>query len=303
MRQTQIIPILKLRARVLRAIRAFFEAADYLEVETPIRIPAPAPEAHIDAEPAGGAFLHTSPELCMKRLLAAGYPRLFQICRCFRRGERGRRHLPEFTLLEWYTAHQDYRHMMDQTEALVKHGVRAMGMGGRLAFQGRTIDLEGPFQRLSVDEAFRMFAGTTPEDALAAGRFDECVGIDIEPRLGWDRPVFLYDYPAPCAALARLKPDRPGRAERFELYIGGLELCNGFSELNDPDEQRRRFLLELAARREAGRPDTPLPEPFLAALDRMPPATGNALGVDRLVMLLADTLTIDDVTAFVPEEL
>jgi lysyl-tRNA synthetase class 2 len=295
--------MLRIRGCVLRAIRSFFEAADYLEVETPVRIPAPAPEAHIDPEPAGDGFLQTSPELCMKRLLAAGYPRLFQTCRCFRRAERGRRHLPEFTLLEWYTANRDYRDMMDQTEALLKHVARSLGGDGVLIFQEQTIDLGQPFQRMTVDEAFRTFAAGTPEEALATGNFDEIVGCTIEPRLGWERPVFLYDYPAECAALARLKPDLPSRAERFELYIGGIELCNGFSELNDSEEQRRRFQDELQARQQAGRPATPLPERFLAALDQMPPATGNALGVDRLVMLFADTLTIDDVSAFVPEEL
>ena len=303
MRQKRINAQLLLRARVLRAVRSFFESRDYLEVETPIRIPAPAPEAHIDPEPSGDAFLQTSPELCMKRLLAAGYPRLFQISRCFRRGERGRRHLPEFTLLEWYSAHQNYRDMMDQTEDLIKHVARTVGCSETLPFQQQAIDLAAPFQRMSVEAAFRSFAGSTPEEALASDYFDEIVGVTIEPRLGWDRPVFLYDYPAECAALARLKADRPERAERFELYMGGIELCNGFSELNDADEQRRRFQNELQARQQAGRPATPLPEPFLAALDQMPPAAGNALGVDRLVMLLADTLTIDDVTAFVPEEL
>ncbi|MGD9330971.1 MAG: EF-P lysine aminoacylase EpmA [Desulfobacterales bacterium] len=303
MRQKQINTQLLLRARVLRALRSFFESRDYLEVETPIRIPAPAPEAHIDPEPAGEAFLQTSPELCMKRLLAAGYSRLFQISRCFRRQERGRRHLPEFTLLEWYSAHQDYQDLMDQTEALIQYVAQVLGFEGILPFQKRTIDLTAPFRRLSVDAAFRAFAQGTVEEALAAGRFDEIIGVTIEPRLGWDRPVFLYDYPAECAALARRKQDRPERAERFELYIGGLELCNGFSELNDAAEQRQRFQEELQARRRTGRQATPLPEPFLAALERMPAAAGNALGVDRLVMLFADTLTIDAVTAFVPEEL
>ncbi|HSO21192.1 MAG TPA: amino acid--tRNA ligase-related protein, partial [Desulfosarcina sp.] len=178
MRQSRIHAALHLRARVLQAMRAFFAAADYLEVETPVRIPAPAPEAHIDTEPAGEAFLQTSPELCMKRLLAAGYPRLYQLCRCFRRGERGRRHLPEFTLLEWYTARQDYRHMMAQTEALVKQVARAVDRGRILHYQGRDIDLGGPFRRLSVDAAFRQFAGTTPG---GQGRFDEIVGLEIEP--------------------------------------------------------------------------------------------------------------------------
>jgi elongation factor P--(R)-beta-lysine ligase len=303
MRQTQIKSMLRIRGSVLRAIRSFFEAADYLEVETPVRIPAPAPEAHIDPEPAGEEFLQTSPELCMKRLLAAGYPRLFQICRCFRRAERGRRHLPEFTLLEWYTADRDYRDMMAQTEALLKHVARSLGGDGTLVFQEQAIDFNGSFHRMTVDEAFRTFAAGTAEEALANGTFDEIVGCTIEPGLGWERPVFLYDYPAQCAALARLKSDRPSRAERFELYIGGIELCNGFSELNDSGEQRQRFQDELQARQQAGRPTTPLPERFLSALDQMPPATGNALGVDRLVMLFADTLTIDDVTAFTPEEL
>ena len=303
MRQTTITEILHLRARVLRAIRIFFEDAAYLEVETPVRLPAPAPEAHIDPEPSGDAFLQTSPELCMKRLLAAGYPRIYQLCRCFRQGERGPRHLPEFTLLEWYTAHQDYRLMMDQTEALVKHVAQSLGSGTRLSYQEREIDLEQPFDHLSVDTAFRELADTTPEKALAAGRFDDVVGLDIEPRLGWERPVFLYDYPAACAALARLSPQRPNRAERFELYIGGLELCNGFSELRDTAEQRRRFHQNLQVRRKAGKPVSPMPERFLEALEQMPPAAGNALGVDRLVMLFADTPAIDDVTTFVPEEL
>jgi len=302
-RQTRIRPGLELRARVLRAIRRFFEAGGYLEVETPLRLPAPAPEAHIEPVPCAGGWLHTSPELCMKRLLAAGYPRIYQICRCFRAGERGGRHLPEFTLLEWYTAAQDYRALMDQTEALVRHVAREAGAASRLTFQGRAIDLEAPFQRLSVAEAFQRHTDRSAAAALADERFDELMGLAIEPRLGWDRPVLLHDYPAACAALARRRADDPSVAERFELYIAGLELCNGFGELTDPLEQRARFQEELARRAAAGRPATPLPEPFLAALAHMPPAAGNALGVDRLVMLLADTLAIDDVTAFTPEEL
>jgi lysyl-tRNA synthetase class 2 len=185
----------------------------------------------------------------------------------------------------------------------VKDVARGLGFGEQLSFQGKRIDLTGSFERLTVDQAFALHADSTADDALAAGRFDEIVGITIEPRLGWDRPVFLYDYPAACAALARLKPEPPHRAERFELYIGGLELCNGFSELTDPEEQRRRFRDELQIRQHAGRKATPLPERFLKDLQQMPPATGNALGVDRLVMLFADTLSIDDVTAFIPEEL
>jgi lysyl-tRNA synthetase class 2 len=302
-RQTSIRAHLQLRARVLQAIRAFFEAQGYLEVETPYRLPAPAPEAHIEPLPCEGGFLHTSPELCMKRLLAAGYPRIYQVCRCFRAGERGGRHLPEFTLLEWYTAGQAFPALMDQTEDLVRTVARAVGAPDRLVYQGQGIHLEAPFRRLTVADAFTRYAGRSAADALADERFDELMGLAIEPRLGWDLPVLLHDYPAACAALARRRPADPDLAERFELYIAGLELCNGFGELTDPVEQRARFKDELARRAAAGRRPTPLPEPFLAALAHMPPAAGNALGVDRLVMLLADTPNIDDVTAFTPEEL
>ncbi|MBL0713215.1 MAG: EF-P lysine aminoacylase GenX [Desulfosarcina sp.] len=302
-RQQTIIANLERRGSLLKAVRPFFASAGYLEVETPVRIPAPAPEAHIDPVAADGWYLQTSPELAMKRLLAAGFPRIFQICRCFRQGERGRRHLPEFTLLEWYTANEDYRQMMDQTEALIRHA--ALGLDGRrqIVFQDRAIDLNLPFDRLSVSDAFQRFADCSPEDALAADRFDDIIAFDIEPRLGWERPLFLYDYPAACAALARRRPDRPEVAERFELYLGGVELCNGFSELSDAVEQRRRFEAERAVRRQADKPLAPMPDPFLTVLPDMPPAAGNALGFDRLAMLLAGTSDIDDVTAFTPEEL
>jgi lysyl-tRNA synthetase class 2 len=302
-RQHTIQANLVLRARLLAAVRAFFQAAGYLEVETPVRIPAPAPEAHIDPLAAGDWYLQTSPELAMKRLLAAGYPRIFQICRCFRGGERGHRHLPEFTLLEWYTAHADYRQMMRQTAALVREAITRLTGGPQLVYQGRTIDLAGPFDRLTVHAAFERWADCTPTAALAADRFDEIVALEIEPQLGRERPVFLYDYPAACAALARRRADRPDLAERFELYIDGVELCNGFSELTDADEQRRRFADECARRRRAGKTVPPMPEAFLAALPAMPPSAGNALGLDRLAMLLADSTTIDDVTAFTPEEI
>ncbi len=302
-RQHKIRANLERRARLLGAVRAFFQSSGYLEVETPLRIPAPAPEAHIDPVASEGWYLHTSPELAMKRLLAAGYARIYQICRCFRQGERGRRHLPEFTLLEWYTAHADYRHMMAQTEALVRYAVTQLTGGPQLVYGGRGIDLAAPFDRLTVNAAFRRWASATPAEALKAGRFDEIVALEIEPRLGWERPVFLHDYPAACAALARRRPDQPAVAERFELYLAGVELCNGFSELTDGSEQRRRFEAERTLRRRAGKPCPPMPEPFLDALAAMPSATGNALGLDRLVMLLADSDAIDDVTAFVPEEL
>ncbi len=287
------------RARIVQAIRAFFMTEEFLEVETPHRIPGNAPELHIDAVASGAWFLHTSPELCMKRLLAAGYPKIFQICRCWRDGERGSRHLPEYTMLEWYRAEADYCQLMRDCEALLTHLVP----GHLLPWRGSSIDLTPPWPRLSVAEAFARFADTTPEAALTAGRFDEIVALRIEPHLGLEQPVFLVDYPAPLAALARLKPENRDLAERFELYIGGLELANAFSELTDPAEQRTRFAAEEAARREAGKTPYPTPEPFLQEMATMPAAAGIALGVDRLVLLLTGAASIDEVVAFTPEEL
>ena len=294
---------LRLRSRVVRAVRRFFEAEGYLEVETPCRIPAPAPELHIDAPPAGDWFLQASPELCMKRLLAAGCRRIFQICRCFRAGERGRRHLPEMTLLEWYAAGRDYRDLMDDCQRLILAVANELGRGQRLVYQGGEVALDPCWERLTVAEAFARYAPISADQALAQGRFDEIMGLEIEPHLGCGRPVFLTDYPASCAALARLRPDDPTVAERFELYIAGIELCNGFSELADPDEQRRRFAAEAEARRRAGKSVYPPAEPFLDDLAHMPPAAGNALGLDRLVMLFADAGAIDEVVAFTPEML
>lgn len=303
LRQTRIKDNLMQRAIMIRAVRQFFEQQDYLEVETPVRIPAPAPEAHIEAVPCNEWYLHTSPELCMKRLLAAGFPRLFQICKCFRQNERGARHLPEMTLLEWYRAGSDYTHMMDQCRALIIHVATAMHQFPELTYQGAAIDLRPPWPKLTVAEAFQRYGTMDLDQALKNDRFDEIMGMEIEPHLGRPKPLFLYDYPAPLAALARKKPHRPEVAERFELYIAGLEMCNGFSELTDPMEQRRRFQAEMSHRQKMGKTVYPLPEPFLAALDRMPSAGGNALGVDRLAMLLTDSSAIDDVAAFIPEEL
>lgn len=292
-------PALEARARIMQTIRAFFVARDYLEVETPHRIPANAPESYIDAVPCGDWFLHTSPELCMKRLLAAGYPRLFQLCRCWRRGERGRRHLPEFTMLEWYRSQSDYHHLMTECEELLQ----ALVPGGMLHRQGEPFDLSPPWERLSVAEAFARYASLSLEQALARDRFDECLALEVEPRLGRVAPIFLIEYPTSLAPLARTKPGDPAVAERFELYIGGLELANAFSELTDVSEQRRRFALEEQVRRAAGKAPYPSPEPFLRELASMPPSAGIALGLDRLVMLLTDAAGIDDVVAFPPESL
>jgi len=302
-RQSAIRDNLRLRAEILQTVRRFFVETDFLEVETPWRIPAPAPEAHIEAVPADGWFIHTSPELCMKRLLAAGYPRIFQICRCARDKERGDRHLPEFTILEWYAAGWTYREMMSHTEALIRFAARNTGRGDRIDWMGTSVDLTLPWHRMTVREAFDRYSPVSLKDALARDRFDEMIGCVIEPRLGVDKPLFLYDYPARCGALARLKPDDPSVAERSELYINGLEMCNAFTELTDPLEQRQRFAAEAARRSADGRRPYPSPKRFLDALARMPPAAGNALGLDRLVMLLSGAERIDDVVAFTPEEL
>ncbi len=297
-------PYLLLRSKIIQAIRNFFIERDYLEVETPYLIPAPAPELHIDAIPVGDLFLHTSPELCMKRLLAAGFTRIFQLGKCFREGERGSSHLPEFTMLEWYRAGVDYRGLMEECEDLILYVSRGLGIGKTLSYQGLEVILERPWARLTVREAFERYAPMPMEKALDADCFDQCLVCDIEPHLGAPGPVFLCDYPAPLAALSRLKPEDPSVAERFELYMGrGLELANAFSELTDPKEQEKRFLKESEERQALGKKPYPISKKFLKALSMMPAAAGIALGVDRLVMFFTDTATIDDVAAFTPEEL
>ena len=294
---------LRLRAVLIQALRTFFIDRGYLEVETPIRIPAPAPEAHIVPLTSEGWFLQTSPELCMKRLLAAGIPKIFQICKCFRKGERGDRHLPEFTMLEWYAAQSDYRDLMSDCEALLRHLATALGKAGMLEWQGRMIDLGPEWERITVAEAFRRYAPCTVEEALRKDKFDELLVEYVEPHLGMATPTFLCDYPAVLGALARLSPADATVAERFELYVAGLEMANGFSELVDPVEQRARFLAEQEAIRLQGRDPGPMPEQFLAELAAMPQAAGIALGVDRLVMLFAGADDIDQVVAFTPEGL
>ena len=291
------------RAAIVQAVRTFFVGRGYLEVETPQRIPAPAPESHIDAMPADGWFLQTSPELCMKRLLAAGYERLFQICHCWRGGERGSLHVPEFTILEWYRSGADYRGLMDECEALLPYVAYAIGLPDQFSYRGQPVDLATPWERISVREAFSRYAHASPEEALERGAFDALMVSDVEPRLGAGRPTFLYDYPAQRGALARLRADDPSVAERFELYAAGLELANAFSELADAEEQRARFTQEETYRRSLGKHPYPMADKFLQELPNMPPAAGIALGVDRLVMLLTDAATIDEVVAFTPEDL
>jgi elongation factor P--(R)-beta-lysine ligase len=293
---------LRLRAKMIRAVRRFFYDRDYLEVETPIRIPSPAPEEHIDAPASGDWFLQTSPELCMKRLMAARYAGIFQISKCFRESERGRLHLPEFTLLEWYREGVDYQALMQECENLIRYVAQLLEKGDVLFFQGHEISLEVPWERISVEEAFARYGALSMAEALKKGCFDEMMACQIEPRLGGG-PVFLYDYPVALGALARSKQSNPAVAERFELYMGGVELANAFSELNDAKEQRQRFAKALQVRRTLGKTVYPMPESFLAGLSHMPESAGIALGVDRLAMIFADAASIDEVVAFSPEML
>lgn len=294
---------LRLRADMVAAIRSFFNRQGYLEVETPLRIPFPLPEAHIDAVPSGNWFLQPSPEACMKRLLAQGHPRIFQISKCFREGERGRYHLPEFTMLEWYRSGADYENLMEETEELILWIAGELGTGSALSYRGNSISLARPWPRLTVREAFALYGGVSVAEALRRDIFDEVLVMAIEPRLGEKSPAILYDYPVSLGSLARTKTQEPEVAERFELYIGGLEIANAFSELTDSQEQRRRFAAENTRRLSAGKKSYPQPELFLTSLDGIESAAGIALGIDRLAMIFADAATIDEVVAFTPEKL
>jgi lysyl-tRNA synthetase class 2 len=285
---------LERRAQVFTLTRRFFRERSFLEVATPVRVPAVAPEPYIRPIESQDWYLITSPELHMKRLLAAGYPKIFQLSPCFRQGERGRLHNPEFTLLEWYRARADYIEVIRDTEELLIF----LGMGSTIDYQYQTINLRPPWQQVSVSEAFQRFAGWDPVANFDQRRFDEDTSFKVLPSLPADRPMVLLDYPREAASLARLKPGQTEVAERAEVFLGGLELANAFSELDDAVEQRRRFLVEAAQiEREQGR-KAPLPEAFLEAVAEMPPAGGIALGMDRLVMLLCDAASIDEVMAF-----
>lgn len=300
---------LRERARVCAQVRAFFDARGFLEVQTPVMVPSPGLDVHLDAfEVTGGdrgrpRWLSTSPEYQMKRLLAEGLTRIYQIAPCFRRGEAGARHNPEFTMAEWYRSGATVADVMGDTEQLVS-GVT----GGAVRLGERIVDVRPPFERLSVCDAFARFAGWSREETLGAAASDEeryfrALVDRVEPALAAaPSAVFLVDYPATQASLARRKPDDPCLAERFELYVAGLELCNGFGELVDPVEQRARLAGDQETRRARGLPVYPIDERFLAALDRVPPSGGNALGLDRLVALVCGTTEIADVLAFTADE-
>ena len=333
---TTRIDMARARSRLQGALRVHLSAQGFDEVETPCLVPAPGMEPHIRAFEApfvpetGGPprplWLHSSPEYAMKRLLADGFERIFQLSRVFRNGEVSDTHNPEFTMLEMYRAGTDHTGIMEDLEQAVEAGARALHPAGgtRLPWRGREVDWAAPFERVRVVDAFAAVGVDLASCGSDAGLLRAAArarGIDagpdgegfddaffriflqvIEPGLGLSRPVYLTDWPASMAALSRIRRDDPRWAERFELYAAGLELANGFSELNDAREQRRRLEEEQAVRRRLGRPAYPLDERFLEAVGRMPDAGGVALGLDRLLMLLTGAARIRDVLLFPAED-
>jgi elongation factor P--(R)-beta-lysine ligase len=296
-RLSRIKTRLERRSLILNGIRAFFCRQGFLEIETPLRVPAIAPEQFILPYTSEGWFLSTSPELQMKRLLSAGYEKIFQICHCFRKDERGQNHNQEFTMLEWYRTKASYEYILQDTQELVLYLSEQYGTGSVLKYQNRQIDLTLPWPRTTVREAYLRWAGWDPVSNFNGLRFDDDMALKIIPNFPSNRPIIILDYPRECASLARLKPSDSGVAERAEVFIGGLEIANGYSELNDASEQEKRFKAEIEVMKQSGKPAV-LPEKFLSAIKRMPECSGIALGVDRLVMLLCDTDSIDDVIAF-----
>ena len=308
---------LRLRARALQRARAFFADRGLLEVETPQLSAAAATDLHLESLQAcrhGAAalgWLHTSPEFPMKRLLAAGTGDIWQVARVFRGAESGRRHNPEFTLLEWYRVGWDAAALMDEVDDFL-HAVADPENRGQIPIEAR---------RLTYREAFGSYAGFDPfvaatddivrrlarhgvavPDGLGGDRvacLDLAMATLVEPALDPRQPTFICDFPASHAALARLKPGNPPVADRFELFLGGMELANGFHELTDAGEQARRFEADLDARRARGLVEPPVDRRLIAAMTQgLPDCAGVALGFDRLVMILAGASHIDEVLAF-----
>jgi len=320
-------PMLELRGRLTAATRGFFTERDFLEVETPALQISPGLEPHLmafatelvaaDQQSAQPLYLHTSPEFAMKKLLAAGLPRIFQLAHVFRNGERASTHHPEFTMLEWYRT-GGYEGVIGDTADLLR---ASAGVAGRsqVAWRGVACDLTAEPERLTVQDAFARHAGgidllATVGDMAAltaearrigvrvgeGDRWDDLVlrilAERIDPYLGAGRPTFLLEYPVEMAALARVKPGDPRFAERVELYIAGVEIANGFGELTDAAEQRRRFTADMDLKERLYGTRYPIDEQFLAALEYgIPDSAGMALGFDRLVMLLAGADHIEDV--------
>lgn len=324
------------RERVIDAIRAFFKERGYHEVETPLLVRCPGMEPYLDVfqtawQTARGrrfvGYLTTSPEYAMKKLLAAGIGPIFQICKSLRNGEEvSALHNPEFTILEWYHPHADYLDLMGESEELFRYiglAVDPTSKGASLRYQGQRIDIGSPWDRLTVREAFQRYAGVDLHDdpdrlveaAEAKGyrvtaettweqAYHQIFLNEIEPHLGRRTPTILYDYPISMAALAQPSSRDPSVAERFELYVAGIELANAFGELTDAAEQRRRLEAERDERRRLGKTLYDVDDDFIRALATgIPPSAGIAMGVDRLAMLFADVTSIREVLWFPADEL
>jgi lysyl-tRNA synthetase class 2 len=312
---------LRARSRLYATVRAFFDERGFVEVETPLRVRSPGMELHLAPFPAGaGRWLITSPEYHLKRALATGLPRIYEIAKCFRDGEMGAHHHAEFTMLEWYRRDADYLDILADTEALLAAAARAFDPRGVVTGRGTEVDCTRGCERLTTQEAFVRFVdvdwrehpvrddfaraveraglGPIPDDDSWDDVFHRVLVTAVEPRLGHERPTALLDYPASQAALARLRPGDACIAERFEVYVHGVELCNAFSELVDAAEQRRRFRAEQSERRALGKPVFDLDERLLAAIATLPPSGGIALGLDRLLMLLTGATTLAEVLPF-----
>lgn len=276
------------RAKALSSVRRFFDAAAFVEVETPVGIIAPASEEFIEAPKADSFFLRTSPELQMKRLLAAGMKKIYQIGPCFRENENGRIHRPEFDMLEYYAAGIDYRELLDFTREMIRAVTLDMHGKTSFSFRGNIIDCGGEWEIISVRDAFRTFAGKSADEcAETDGLFETVLVEKVEPSLPKDRPCVLIDYPIRFGAFARPLENDPTLAERWEIYIGGVELANAYGELVDPLIQRERFMTFSEARKNAGLEVYPEATAFLEAIDHgIPQSSGCALGFDRLVMVL-----------------
>lgn len=309
------------RGAALAELRGYFAEQGFLEVETPLWVRSPGLEVMLDPVPSDGGWLITSPEFQMKRLLAAGCERIYQVCRCFRNEESGAQHLREFTMVEWYRGWDELSAIAADVEQLVARLCPRRDGVPYARWAGREIDVTPPWPRMSVAEVMRTWAGfevrgDEPAAELAAAA--RAAGIDLGGATAWDdifytafvarvdpaiaaleRPLLVTDWPLPLAALARQRSDGAPVVERFEAYIGGVELANAFGELTDPEIQARRFTAERAERAARGKSVYPLDERLLAALaEGLPPSAGVALGFDRLVMLATGARHIRDVVAF-----
>lgn len=314
------------RSRMMSALREFFAGRDFLEVETPLRVPTPGLDLHLPAVPSGDRWLATSPAYQMKRLLAGGMERLYQVSRCFRAGEDDPAHQPEFTMLSWYRAWEDLDAIARDTEQLVAHVAQAVNGRPEVRVGAARLRVDGPWQRMTVAEAMYDFAGIAVRGDESAGQLAVNVreaGVELGTARHWDdifqcafaqrvepalarldRPVLLSDWPAPLATMARRKDGNPAVVERFEAYLGGLALASASADLTDPLDQRARFDDDRALRRARGKPVYAIDEKLLAALgEGVPPSAGIALGVDRLAMLVLGATSIRDVVAFTPHEI